>query len=51
MKGTSIFMLFWQHPKTFKIYDSDLISENKKDLFETKMSLKDYLQNNDFLFV
>jgi hypothetical protein len=51
MKGTSIFMLFWQHTKTFKIYDTDLIAENKKDLFETRMSLKDYLENSDFYHV
>ena len=51
MKGSSIFMLFWQHKKTFKIYDADLKPEHKKDLFETRMSLKDYLESEDFYYV
>jgi hypothetical protein len=51
MKGSSIFMLFWQHKKTFKIYDSDIKPEHKKDLFDTRMTLQDYLQSSDFHYV
>ena len=48
MKGKSIFMLYWNNKKTFKIYDSDLIPEHKDDLFEKRMNLREYLRTEDF---
>ena len=44
-------MLLYYHknPRTFKIYDSDLKEEYKKNLLENTMDLQDYLRNDEFI--
>jgi hypothetical protein len=46
-----IFMLFCYHknPRTFKIYESDLKEEYKKNLLDYTMELQDYLRNDEFI--